>query len=37
VCVLIFGLKVQGVQGKFPDDISDAAVGRIFSGHKLEP
>ena len=32
---LVLGI-LQGVQDKFPDDVSGAAVGPIFNGRKLE-
>jgi hypothetical protein len=32
---LVLGI-LYGVQDKFPDDVSGAAVGLIFNGHKLE-
>jgi hypothetical protein len=31
---LVLGI-LHGVQDKFPDDVSGAAVGAIFNGHKL--
>ena len=32
---LVLGI-LHGVQGKFPDDVSRAAVGPIFNGHNLD-
>jgi hypothetical protein len=32
---LVLGI-LHNVQGKFPDDVSGAAVDPIFNGHKLE-
>jgi hypothetical protein len=35
IVFLVLG-SLHGVQGEFTDDVSETAVGPIFTGHELE-